>query len=52
MASLGSSMIEAVVFDMDGVIVDSEQRWEAVRRQLVVDSGRGLPTRRREGCRG
>ena len=45
-------MIEAVVFDMDGVIVDSEQRWEAVRRQLVVDSGREYPdeaTRRMQG---
>ena len=36
-------MIEAVVFDMDGVIVDSEQRWEAVRRQLVLDVGRPYP---------
>lgn len=36
-------MIEAVVFDMDGVIVDSEQRWEAARRQLVMDSGRPYP---------
>jgi len=36
-------MIEAVVFDMDGVIVESEQRWEAVRRRLVIDSGRAYP---------
>ncbi|GAA1761776.1 HAD family hydrolase [Agromyces humatus] len=36
-------MVEAVVFDMDGVIVDSEQRWEAVRRRLVIDSGRPYP---------
>ena len=45
-------MVEAVVFDMDGVIVESEQRWEAVRRQLVVDSGRVYPdeaTRRMQG---
>lgn len=45
-------MVEAVVFDMDGVIVESEQRWEAVRRQLVVDSGRAYPdeaTRRMQG---
>jgi HAD superfamily hydrolase (TIGR01509 family) len=45
-------MIEAVVFDMDGVIVDSEQRWEAVRRQLVLDAGRPYPdeaTRRMQG---
>lgn len=36
-------MVQAVVFDMDGVIVESEQRWEAVRRRLVVDSGRAYP---------
>jgi HAD superfamily hydrolase (TIGR01509 family) len=45
-------MIEAVVFDMDGVIVDSEERWEAVRRQLVLDAGRPYPdeaTRRMQG---
>jgi HAD superfamily hydrolase (TIGR01509 family) len=45
-------MVEAVVFDMDGVIVDSEQRWEAVRRRLVIASGRAYPdeaTRRMQG---
>lgn len=45
-------MVEAVVFDMDGVIVESEQRWEAARRRLVLDSGRDYPvqaTRRMQG---
>ncbi|MGW4929158.1 HAD family hydrolase [Agromyces sp. NPDC004153] len=45
-------MVEAVVFDMDGVIVDSEQRWEAVRRRLVIASGMAYPdeaTRRMQG---
>ena len=32
-------MIEAVIFDMDGVIVDTEQVWDDVRRQLVADWG-------------
>ena len=32
-------MIEAVVFDMDGVLVDSEPVWERVRRKFVADHG-------------
>ena len=31
--------IEAVVFDLDGVVVDSEPVWERVRRQFVTDHG-------------
>ncbi len=32
-------MVEAVVFDMDGVIVDTEQVWDEVRVQLLSDWG-------------
>ena len=32
-------VIEAVVFDMDGVLIDSEPVWERVRRRLVADRG-------------
>jgi HAD superfamily hydrolase (TIGR01509 family) len=32
-------MVEAVVFDMDGVLIDSEPVWEEVRRGLVAERG-------------
>lgn len=32
-------MINAVVFDLDGVLIDSEPVWELVRRQFVADHG-------------
>jgi HAD superfamily hydrolase (TIGR01509 family) len=32
-------MIGAVVFDLDGVIIDSEPVWERVRRQVVAEHG-------------
>lgn len=36
-------MIEAVVFDMDGVLIDSEPVWERVRRDLVDERGGRFP---------
>jgi HAD superfamily hydrolase (TIGR01509 family) len=32
-------VIEAVVFDLDGVVVDTEQVWDDVREQLVRERG-------------
>jgi HAD superfamily hydrolase (TIGR01509 family) len=36
-------VIEAVVFDMDGVLIDSEPVWERVRRGFVADRGGHWP---------
>jgi HAD superfamily hydrolase (TIGR01509 family) len=32
-------MIEAVIFDLDGVLIDSEHVWDGVRRQLAEERG-------------
>ncbi|HEX4672724.1 MAG TPA: HAD family phosphatase, partial [Solirubrobacteraceae bacterium] len=31
-------MVEAVIFDLDGVLVDSESVWDAARRAVVADN--------------
>lgn len=40
---LGRRAVEAVVFDLDGVLVDSEELWDQVRRGLAGDAGRPWP---------
>lgn len=35
--------VTAVVFDLDGVIVDSESAWDAVRREVAAEAGRDWP---------
>jgi HAD superfamily hydrolase (TIGR01509 family) len=35
----GESVIQAVIFDLDGVLIDSEPVWEQVRRQAVASRG-------------
>ncbi|HYK31387.1 MAG TPA: HAD family phosphatase [Streptosporangiaceae bacterium] len=37
------AVINAVVFDLDGVLIDSEPVWEEVRRQVVADHGGRWP---------
>jgi HAD superfamily hydrolase (TIGR01509 family) len=32
-------MIEAVAFDLDGTLIESERRWEAARREVTESSG-------------
>ena len=32
-------MIDAVVFDLDGLLLDSEQVWDEVREQLTRERG-------------
>jgi HAD superfamily hydrolase (TIGR01509 family) len=32
-------VIEAIVFDLDGLLIDSEQVWSDVRRELVIERG-------------
>ena len=34
-----SGRIQAVIFDLDGVLVESEQVWDAARRRLTEASG-------------
>ncbi len=34
-----SGKIRAIIFDLDGVLVDSEHVWDAARRRLTESSG-------------
>ena len=36
-------MIEAVVFDLDGVLLDTEELWDEARRQLAEERGAAWP---------
>jgi HAD superfamily hydrolase (TIGR01509 family) len=44
-----AALIEAVIFDMDGVLLDSEQIWDKAREQYVKDvGGRWSPSAQRD----
>ena len=36
---MSSSTLEAVVFDLDGVLIESESVWDAARREVVAETG-------------
>jgi beta-phosphoglucomutase-like phosphatase (HAD superfamily) len=41
---MAGNTVHAVVFDLDGVLLDSEQLWDEVRHNLAVEAGRPWPT--------
>jgi HAD superfamily hydrolase (TIGR01509 family) len=45
-------MIEAVFFDLDGVLIDSETWWDRARRQVVEEAGRQWPVNATEAMMG
>ena len=32
-------MVDAVIFDLDGVLLDSEQLWNEAKREVVEETG-------------
>jgi HAD superfamily hydrolase (TIGR01509 family) len=45
-------LVAAVVFDLDGVLVDSEPLWDEVRRRVVAEAGREWPADATEALQG
>ncbi|HEX8935075.1 MAG TPA: HAD family phosphatase [Pseudonocardiaceae bacterium] len=41
---MAAGNVRAVVFDLDGVLVDSEELWDVVRRGVAAEAGRPWPT--------
>jgi beta-phosphoglucomutase-like phosphatase (HAD superfamily) len=38
-----STSVNAVVFDLDGILVDSETIWDELRREVAAEAGRPWP---------
>jgi HAD superfamily hydrolase (TIGR01509 family) len=47
-----ATVTEAVIFDLDGVLIDSEPLWDQARRELVRDVGREWPSGATEAMMG
>jgi HAD superfamily hydrolase (TIGR01509 family) len=47
-----AASIRAVVFDLDGVLIDSEGIWDVARRQLAAEHGAGWPPGATEAMQG
>jgi len=45
-------VIEAVVFDLDGVLLDSEELWDQARRDVVAAQGGEWPPDATEAMQG
>ena len=45
-------MIDAVVFDLDGVLLQSEELWDEARRQLAAEAGIDWPAGATEAMMG
>ena len=41
---MAGDVVQAVVFDLDGVLVDTEKLWDVVRRGVAAEAGRSWPT--------
>jgi HAD superfamily hydrolase (TIGR01509 family) len=49
---MGGDAVHAVVFDLDGVLVDSEQLWDVVRRSVAAEAGRPWPAQATRAMQG
>ncbi len=45
-------MIEAVIFDLDGLLVDSEPHWNEARRQMAIEHGKEWTPDDQKACMG